>query len=266
MKTFVVALSLPVFVAYLSSIQRSISKFTRKRAFLSICTLLMVCNVGMSQQHYPGTITVSKTNDFELSGNGKNKAWESASWNTMTVSDKSDSRQTRFKILHSNSGIYFLFHNEDEILNASKNADFERLWLEDVVEVFLWPDTTETIYFEYEISPLNYELPILIPNFNGKFLGWRPWQYEGERKTKHLTFVEGGEKKTGSKINAWYAEFFIPYALLNPLSNVPPKKGAAWRANMYRIDFDNNKKVTWSWRKTESNFHQYSKFGTLTFE
>ena len=47
-------------------------------------------------------------------------------------------------------------------------------------EVFLWPDERDPIYFEYEISPLGRELPILVPNLDGKFLGWRPWHYEGE--------------------------------------------------------------------------------------
>jgi hypothetical protein len=210
-------------------------------------------------------LKISHTDEFEITGDGSNKAWESATWNTMVPSEE-QTKKTRFKILYSNTGIYFLFHNEDEILTASMTKDFDRLWLEDVNEVFLWPDTTATIYFEYEISPLNYELSILVPNFDGKFLGWLPWEYEGQRKTKHLTAVDGGEKKTGSKIKAWYAEFFIPYALLTPLPNVPPKKGMVWRGNMYRIDHDNNKTSRWSWRKTQSNFHQYSKFGKMIFD
>ena len=35
------------------------------------------------------------------------------------------------------------------------------LWNEDVFEVFLWTDERYPVYFEYEISPLNHELPIL---------------------------------------------------------------------------------------------------------
>lgn len=233
---------------------------------LSIGLLLLVFKAVIAQQNSPETIIVKRTDDFKLSGDGSNKIWETAQWNVLSPSEVNEQRKTRVKILYSGSGIYFLFHNEDEILTASKTADFERLWLEDVAEVFLWPDTTATIYFEYEISPLNYELPILIPNLNGKFLGWRPWEYEGERKTKHLTSIDGGAKKTGSKIKAWFAEFFIPYALMDPLNNVPPKKGTTWRANMYRVDYDRGKTIEWYWKKTETNFHQFTKFGTLIFE
>lgn len=63
-----------------------------------------------------------------------------------------------------------------EILTAAKTADFEKLCPEDVLEVFLWPDTHDDLYLAYEISPLNYELPMIIPTIDGKFPGWRPWQ------------------------------------------------------------------------------------------
>jgi hypothetical protein len=235
-----------------------------KSIILVTLTLTLGSNC-LSQVASNEPVRIKHTNDFEISGEGRNKAWESATWNIMMPSDN-QARNTRFKVLYSDTGIYFLFHNEDEILTASMTKDSDRLWLEDVNEVFLWPDTTSTIYFEYEISPLNYELSILVPNFDGKFLGWLPWEYEGQRRTKHFTFIEGGEKKTGSKIKSWYAEFFIPYALLNPLPNVPPKKGMVWKGNMYRIDHDNGKATRWQWRKTDSNFHQYSKFGKMIFE
>ena len=230
-----------------------------------VCLLFGLWSKVFSQSGSSNAITIKHTDDFELSGNGKNDAWVTASWVVMEPSE-SDSRKTQFKALYSNTGIYFLFHNEDAVLTATKTADYERLWLEDVVEVFLWPDTTETVYFEYEISPLDYELPLIIPNFDEKFFGWIPWQYTGERKIKHLTHIEGGEKKSDSKLKVWYAEFFIPYALLTPLRNVPPTKGIVWKANMYRLDYDKPKTVRWYWNRTQTNFHQYQKFGKLIFE
>ena len=47
-------------------------------------------------------------------------------------------------------------------------GDFLDLYNEDVVEVFLWPDESFPVYFEYEVSPLNYELPIIIPKLQRK--------------------------------------------------------------------------------------------------
>lgn len=211
-------------------------------------------------------IRVKFTQDFQLSGNSQSTHWQATSWVTLSPEDAANQLETKFKVLYSKTGIYFLFDSQDERLTASKSTDFDKLWLEDVVEVFLWPDSSQTIYFEYELSPLNYELPILIPNINGKFLGWRPWLYEDARKTRHLTNVVGGKKQSGSAIKGWQAEFFIPYELLAPLANVPPRAGSVWKANMYRVDYDHHKTVEWSWQKTEKTFHEFRKFGRIIFE
>ena len=144
--------------------------------------------------------------------------------------------------------------------------DFANLWMEDVYEVFLWPDERQPVYFEYEISPLGYELPILIPNFGGQFLGWRPWHYEGDRKTRKAVKIIGGEAKSGAAIEGWRAEVFFPYDLLRPLQNVPPKAGTRWRANFYRMDYDGDVTAAWDWARVGPSFHEFEKFGTLVFE
>src|SRR4029077_9557267 len=132
-------------------------------------------------------------------------------------------------------------------------------------EVFLWPDERYPAYFEYEISPLNRELPILIPNFGGQFLGWRPWHYERNRLTRKATDTIGGPKQPQASIQGWRAEFFIPYALLRPLQNVPPKPGTTWRANVYRMDYDEGKRTQWEWAHVEKSFHEHERFGELLF-
>jgi hypothetical protein len=113
---------------------------------------------------------------------------------------------------------------------------------------------------------MNYELPILVPNMEGKFLGWLPWDYDGERKVRKATAAAGGEKKSGAAVTGWTAEFFIPYALLAPLRNVPPRPGTRWRANFYRMDYDGGQHTTWDWSRVGPSFHEYKKFGTLVFE
>ena len=105
-----------------------------------------------------------------------------------------------------------------------------------------------------------------MPNLDGKFLGWRPWHYEGGRKTRKATSAVGGELKSGAAVTGWKAEVFIPYELLTPLRNVPPKPGSRWRANFYRMDYDDGKKSSWDWARVGSDFHEFRKFGTLVFE
>lgn len=214
-----------------------------------------------------GKLSIRRTADFEIDGAGSAPEWEKAAWVTLPFRHGPESAmKTRSKVLYSATGIYFLFECEDRILNATLTEDFANLFREDVVEVFLWPDEQYPVYFEYELSPLNYELPILIPNFGSNFSGWRPWHYEGKKRTRHATSVKGGKKISGGTITHWIAEFFIPYALLNPLQNVPPEKGTVWRANMYRIDYDGEGFKSWQWQPTSGSFHEYKKFGTFVFE
>jgi hypothetical protein len=214
----------------------------------------------------PGSITVKKCQDFTLTGDGSSGTWNSTKWINLIPQGSGDiAYETKVKVLYSGTGIYFLFHCQDEKLTSTMKADNLNLWEEDVVEVFLWTSEDFPVYFEYEISPMDYELPIMVPNYKGKFLGWLPWNYGGDKRVLHATSAMGGSKKSGGTVSGWMAEFFIPYKLLNPLPQVPPASGTKWRANMYRIDYDKGTSG-FAWQKTTGSFHEYNSFGTFIFE
>lgn len=216
-------------------------------------------------------LVLKRTTDFKVNGVGDAKNWESTNWVTLKVQKgpKQDvlgkNLPTRVKILYSNSGVYFLMDCADKKLTATITEDFGTLFKEDVVEVFLWPDTSQPIYLEYEISPLDYELVILVPNIKGKAQGWKPWFYNETNRVQHATSVQGGPKKSMASVQGWKAEFFIPYALMNPIVQTPPTSGTRWRGNFYRIDYD-AEPTYYSWQKTSGSFHEFRKFGTLLFE
>lgn len=207
-------------------------------------------------------LAIKSTGDFELSGKGDAAPWKQAAWIPLERRRGNAPYATRAKLLYSDAGIYALFSCQDTEINAHFQEDFADLWTEDVVEIFFWTDESRAIYFEYELSPLNKELAILVPNMDGDFLGWRPWHYEGERKTRHATHVV---RNGNGKPQEWIAEFFIPYALLKPLKNVPPKPGTTWRINMYRIDHDRGS-TSWAWKPVRTNFHDYKSFGVIQFQ
>jgi len=245
---------------------KSLNKMNKKNLLFTLVITLITISSGYSAGKKSGTTIVKKTTDFKVTGNGSAPEWERTDWiNLPQRRVKPETYETKVKVLYSKTGIYFLFDCQDKKLISAITADNEDLWHEDVVEVFLWTKEDFPVYFEYELSPMNYELPIIIPNYKGDFLGWLPWHYEGERKTDHATSVRGGEKVSGADITGWIAEFFIPYALLKPLPNVPPESGTKWRANMYRIDYDQGQ-TPFSWQKTDRTFHDYKNFGTFIFE
>jgi len=210
-------------------------------------------------------LPVTRTADFEVTGTGNNAAWRNVAWTALTRRQADGHPyDARFKMLYSDTGLYVLVDGSDKTLTATMTEDFMDLWNEDVFEVFLWTDERYPVYFEYEISPLNHELPIIVPNFGGQFLGWRPWHYEKDRLVRKATSVSGGPKEPHAAIDGWRAEVFIPYALLKPLQNVPPKPGTVWRANVYRMDHDGGRLTQWGWVPL-GNFHDYEKFGELLF-
>ena len=230
---------------------------------LILVAVFLLSVMGSTAQINDSTrLVVKKTKDFTINGNGNAVEWGKVEYLELPKrrSGAMDYK-TKMKILYSETGIYCLYQCEDKIITSTIKADFEDIFNEDVVEAFFWPEESSVIYFEYELSPYNYELPILVPNYNGKFLGWRPWHYEGNKKTRHAATIN----KEGNKVVSWTAEFFIPYKLMEPLQNMPPKKGMKWRANFYRIDYDKGT-TYWSWRPTRKNFHDYESFGTIIFD
>ncbi len=223
---------------------------------ISLFFLLLSTSVA-AQTGDTAVLKVQYTEDHSLRADTSAAFWKEAVWIDMPRREGSALYQTKFKLLYSAKGVYCLFFSEDKRITSTIKENFADLYNEDVVEAFFWPEPSSTVYFEYELSPRNYELPILVPNYNGKFLGWLPWHYDGERKTKHETTIYSNR--------SWTAAFFIPYALLKPLPNVPPQKGTTWRANFYRIDYDENS-TSWSWQLTGPSFHDLAAFGTLLFD
>ena len=151
--------------------------------------------------------TIKKCHDFKITGDGLSDSWKNTEWINLIQPDQNNTAyQTKVKVLYSETGIYFLFSCKDKKLVSTMKADNLNLWEEDVVEVFLWTDENFPVYFEYELSPMNYELPIIVPNNKGNFLGWLPGHYDGERRTQHATIVTGGKKENGF---SFYSTFFF---------------------------------------------------------
>ena len=210
--------------------------------------------------------SVGRVPDFDLTGTGQASAWDGAGWLLMPVIRGDSSSSTRCKVGYSATGLYCLFDCEDGRLVNTDLRDNDDLWTEDVVEVFLQPDESRPVYFEYELSPLNVELPLMVPNDGGVFMGWSPWKYTGDRRVRHATHVRGGPPSPGAAVTGWSAEMFIPFTLLRGLGNVPPAPGTRWRANFYRIDHDSGTPSWSAWATgVKDTFHDYRRFGTLIF-
>jgi len=212
-------------------------------------------------------LIVHRCNDFTISGKGDNAEWSKTSWTTLTKIDKGGKEdKTQFKILYSPTGLYVLFNGDDEKITSPFKNDFENLFKADVFEVFFHPDPPEGLYFEYEVSPLDKELVLLILNMNGKFGSWMPWHYEGKNRVVKKVSIAGGKMEENASIRSWSAELFFPYQILIPLKNVPPESGTRWNANFCRLDYDSGNMIKWSWAPIDVSFHEFTKYFSLRFE
>ncbi len=231
-----------------------------KIAFFS---LLFLIAVSLQAQEVADTLDVQQTDDFTIDGQGLNAKWYAASWVPLTQLDEGvTGYTTRFKILYSKTGIYVLFQGLDKKITSTYKKDFDDLYNADVFEVFFHPRPDRALYFEYEINAYDKELVLLIPNHNGKIMGWRPWHYEGDKLVKHKVSID---KQKDGTLNKWTAECFFPYKLLDPLENVPPVPGMIWNANFCRLDYDPGKMIKWSWSPIKVTFHEYARFRAIRF-
>jgi hypothetical protein len=207
---------------------------------------------------------VVRCNDFDLNGNGTQAEWQKAQWVSLHKLSGQSNKKTQFKIMASWVGVYCLYDCEDDKITATMQGQNLDLYFEDVIEAFLWSDLRYPVYFEYELSPLNCELAIMVPNYDGDLEGWVPWHYTGKRLARHAVSIHTDPCDT-TKVTGWSGEFFIPFKLLEYSVKTPPVKGTIWRANFFRMDHDNGLD-RWAWMPVESSFHEYWNFGTLIFD
>lgn len=231
------------------------------KILLALSPLALAACTSFPQLH------VRPVDDFEVTGSGDAPAWSGSTWTPLRRRQvDGHPYETRFKMLYSRTGVYVLMDGTDRTLSTTGRGDFSNLWEEDVYEAFFWTDESAPVYFEYEISPLGFELPILVSNNGGTFMGWLPWYYLNERKVRKATSAMGGPKAPGAAVQGRTAEFFVPYALFKGIHNSPPSAGTRWRANFYRVDHDGGQTTQWDWAPVGPSFHEYRNFGVLIFD
>jgi hypothetical protein len=129
------------------------------------------------------------------------------------------------------------------------NCRRDRLWMRDVAELFLHPETDEPRrYREFEISPNGDWLDLDIS--------------PGEKSILHCDLKSRVVINPERRI--WTAEMSIPTNCLS--ESFDP--GAVWRVNFFRIEGEDPDRFYSAWRPTYTirpNFHVPEAFGVLQF-
>jgi len=187
-----------------------------------------------------------------------------------SVGDRPARFRTEAKLCWTDSHLYIAFQCEDPKIIATRTERDSGVYSEDVVEVFISPWGDPHRYYEIDINPLNTLFDALVEN-TVDTLGWPDgfrlhpeWNCEGIRTAVHL---EGKINDRSGASKGWSAEYAIPFLSLGKTDLNPPKSGALWRMNLYRIEgVPQTDFYAWSpnWA-IYPNFHISTGFGWLKF-
>lgn len=168
---------------------------------------------------------------------------------------------TSVAVWHDAQHLNILFSASDDHVEATLFAHDAALYEEDVVEVFLAPETL-TRYFELEVSPRGTIFDARIDSPEGARATMqvdRDWTCEGLIAAVRAVTESGGASTVDTLIRIPFAAFGVS----------PPRSGDTWRANFFRIDRHPRLGDEFSaWQPTMKNpadFHVPAAFGTLRF-
>ena len=176
---------------------------------------------------------------------------------------------TSFRALWTSAGLAVRFDVTDASPWHTLAQRDERLWNEEVVELFLDVGATGRSYAEIEWNPVNTVVDLWVDRAENRFD--KDWNVAG-LESRVLSRKDAAGRTTG-----WTAVAFVPWSSLAAKAKagtaLPPKPGDRWRFNVFRIERpfgpgEPEKDVQYlPWSPTgQKSFHVPQAFRELVFE
>jgi len=145
------------------------------------------------------------------------------------------SASTRAKMLWDDEYFYFAFTCADRDMWTIYDEEDDRLWEEEVVEVFIDPDGDGQNYLELEVSPTNTVVDLAIYSVEPEFTSSVEWDIVG---LKTAVQVYGTVNDSSDTDTGWSVEIAIPWSAMaqDITGGDRPAIGDSWRLNLYRIE------------------------------
>ncbi|MDP2982685.1 MAG: carbohydrate-binding family 9-like protein [Candidatus Latescibacter sp.] len=220
--------------------------------------------------------TVTRTTgQITIDGKLDEADWSRAKEFTLTDTNtgKPVPLKSTVKFLWDDQYLYAGFYCEDPDAWATYTKEDDKLWEEEVVELFIDPDGNGSSYYEVEFNPVNARVDLIAinagPRKNGAIQGWFDWDF---KNMKNAVFVKGDGLKEGTTDEFWTVEIAIPFEDLWEQQQIPPKDGDMWRLNAYRIERGKSGKTPQDdWYAAFSptlrgSFHTPWRFGKVYFK
>jgi hypothetical protein len=143
-----------------------------------------------------------------------------------------DPFRTACRLVGTTEAMYVRFDVSDVAPWHTLTTRDDRLWNEEVVEIFIDPLMTGRDYVEIEINPANIVCDLIVRH---------PWPALESDPSWHFPDLETRVRPwraAGSGPDGWTAVARLPwtgFAALSPSLALPPAAGDVWRFNVFRI-------------------------------
>jgi hypothetical protein len=201
-----------------------------------------------------------------IDGKFDEAAWRVANWTNLRENseDKQIVTPGKFAIIYDTENLYIGYDLKDKNILSGIYIRDDRLWVQDVAEIFLSPMGYQHVYYEFQFNAVENIRDIVILH-SGKGDEINPLA-DYNSATQLKVTVNGTLENNQDTDEGWLAEVAIPFKDLWIASNNPPRTGDQWKFNVYRIDYGLEEPEMQAWNPAFGPYHSPWKFGTLIFK
>ena len=207
-----------------------------------------------------------------IDGKLDDTSWQGAAFTTAFVHHDTGAPaplQTRAKLLYDNQCLYLGIETEDADIYAHYTHNADPLFLrDDLVEIFIDPDSDGKNYFEIGISASGVYYALMIPQAAEGLVRPQPLP---QVNITVATTLKGTLNNPKDKDSGWTVEACIPLAPLIENTAYKVLPDAHWSIGLFRIDYDHTTPKSkalgfYSWQYLgKFGFHRPERFGKVTF-
>ena len=212
-------------------------------------------------------IAVKTDKPVKLDGKLDDEVWKKAPLSGLFVDTMKGTKapiETQARVAWDDKFLYIAFDNRDEDVWSELKKRDDKLWTQEVVEIFIDANADGKDYIELQVNPNGAVFDSYLASYRKNDNAWNS-------KLTAKVSVDGTLNKRGDKDKGWTVEIAIPWADTKGKGNyelkLPPEPGNTWLVNFFR--FDKPKKgpqlaAAWS-APMIGDFHKLDRFGELVF-
>lgn len=170
------------------------------------------------------------------------------------------------RFLWDGTDLYAAITARDRDIASTLSGRDSRLWEEDVLELFIKPAESSSIYYEFQFSPTNQIFDAYWIRRGGPLDQATLWN----SRLRTAVEVDGTLNRPEDDDQGWTVELALPLSDLHHAVDSPPRPGEVWKAAVCRYDYDQRwkhpKNTATAPVTDRGGFHEYEVYGLLKFE